>query len=115
MPFTLLKNIITVLLICILCSGEYIFSQDSEYDSLFINEISPTNFQFTDEYGDLDDWIELYNAGTSAINIEGLYLTDELNNPLRWQIDISNLPDGMYFLSISIEEVEYIEKLIIAK
>ncbi len=89
MYFTLFKNIAIGLLICILTAGEYVFSQSFEYDSLFINEISPTNFQFTDEHGDLDDWIEIYNAGPSAINIEGLYITDDLNNPLRWQIGIS--------------------------
>ncbi len=88
MPFSLIKKIATGLLLCILIPAGNVSGQNSEYDSLFINEISPTNFQFADEFGDMDDWIELYNAGTSAINIEGLYITDDLNNPLRWQIGI---------------------------
>jgi len=89
MRLTLFKNIAIGLLICILNAAEYIFSQSFEYTSLFINEISPTNFQFMDEHGDFDDWIEIYNAGPSTINIEGLYITDDINNPLRWQIGIS--------------------------
>jgi hypothetical protein len=36
-----------------------------------------------DEY---DDWIEIYNSGETAIDIGGMYLTDDLDEPTKWQI-----------------------------
>ncbi|MHC4863961.1 MAG: lamin tail domain-containing protein [Planctomycetota bacterium] len=36
------------------------------------------------------DWIELYNAGPLALDLGGMYLTDNLSNPTRWRI-----PDGV--------------------
>jgi hypothetical protein len=38
-----------------------------------------------DEDGDFEDWIELYNAGSEAINLEGYYLSDDDENPLLWK------------------------------
>ena len=32
------------------------------------------------------DWIELYNAEDEAIDIGGMYLTDNLSEPMKWQI-----------------------------
>jgi hypothetical protein len=36
---------------------------------LIINEVASTNYNITqDEEGDYPDWIELYNAGPTAVN-----------------------------------------------
>jgi hypothetical protein len=44
---------------------------------LLINEVAPTNKDFlADEDGDFEDWIELYNAGTSSINLNQYNLSD---------------------------------------
>ncbi len=45
----------------------------------------------TDESGDYDDWVEIYNAGAATVHLEGLYLTDQLQQPLKWA-----LPSGVY-------------------
>jgi hypothetical protein len=43
---------------------------------LFINELQPSNQDtVTDEQGDADDWIEIYNAGTSAVDLKGFVLS----------------------------------------
>lgn len=34
--------------------------------------------------GDFDDWIELLNIGTTTVSLAGLYLTDDLDAPLKW-------------------------------
>ena len=34
--------------------------------------------------GKFDDWIELYNAGSDAIDLAGFTLTDTLDNPTKW-------------------------------
>lgn len=45
---------------------------------LVISEVSPTNPSFlADTDGDFPDWIEIYNAGASATNLEGVSLSDD--------------------------------------
>lgn len=50
-----------------------------------INEIMPANKTVaTDEEGEYGDWIELVNTSSSAVNLDGWYLTDEDTKPTRW-------------------------------
>jgi len=59
-------------------------------DTLVINEFMASNSNYIqDPQGHYDDWIEIYNYGTSAVNIGGMYLTDNLSVPTTWRI-----PDG---------------------
>ena len=56
---------------------------------LLINEVMADNEQTIEapcEAGDYPDWIELYNASDETIVLNGLYLTDDLNEPTQWQI-----------------------------
>ncbi|MEQ8819352.1 MAG: lamin tail domain-containing protein [Sumerlaeia bacterium] len=49
---------------------------------ILINEVLPSNDTgLTDENGDRDDWIELYNAGSQEIGLSGYSLTDDLSQP----------------------------------
>jgi hypothetical protein len=48
---------------------------------LFLNEICSINNSYPDENNQLDDWIELYNADTSTVNIAGYKITNNLSNP----------------------------------
>jgi len=48
--------------------------------ALFINELCASNNSnsgFHDEYGVYADWIEIYNAGDAAVDLAGMYLTEE--------------------------------------
>ncbi|MBX9851223.1 MAG: lamin tail domain-containing protein [Cytophagaceae bacterium] len=59
--------------------------------TLFINEFVASNVNgITDEFGDHEDWIEIYNAGDLAVDIGGLYITDNLSNPGSYQIPTTN-------------------------
>jgi hypothetical protein len=61
---------------------------------LRINEFLPGNSgSIRDNYGERDDWIELYNASQESVDIGGLYITDELANPGLWKIPESH-PDS---------------------
>jgi len=52
-----------------------------------INEILASNREAVeDPQGDYDDWIELYNPGRTAIDVGGMYLTDDAALPTKWQI-----------------------------
>ncbi|MFC1764054.1 lamin tail domain-containing protein [Planctomycetota bacterium] len=58
-------------------------------EGLVINEIMANNTQTLEdpeEPGEFPDWIELYHAGAHAINLGGMYLTDDLQNLTKWQI-----------------------------
>jgi hypothetical protein len=58
---------------------------------IFINELLASNSSsFTDESGDKDDWIEIYNSNSFPVNIAGLYITDQKTNPSLWQIPATN-------------------------
>ncbi|MFO7658266.1 MAG: CotH kinase family protein [Bacteroidales bacterium] len=59
---------------------------------LKINEILASNSIINkDEYGEYDDWVELYNSGDDTINLNGLYLSDTKQNLAKYQITIDTL------------------------
>lgn len=54
--------------------------------SIVINELMPKNTQFgSDQNGQFDDWIELYNRANEDIDISGYYLTDSKNELTKWK------------------------------
>lgn len=60
---------------------------------VYINEIMADNdgtIEDPDEAGAFDDWIELYNPGSASIDLSGMYLTDDSDEPMKWQV-----PDGV--------------------
>ena len=70
---------------------------------LVINEVMASNTKTVkDPQGEYDDWIELFNAGDYAINVGGMYLTDEPNNDgddiLLFNRDARTLIDGFNFI-----------------
>ncbi len=53
--------------------------------SLVINEFMAVNDSvLTDEYGDFDDWIELYNTAEDTIFLSGYSLTDNYDLPEKY-------------------------------
>ncbi len=56
---------------------------------LVINEFMAENTKTLtdpDETAQHPDWIELYNGTGASLTLNGLFLTDDLNEPARWQI-----------------------------
>lgn len=58
-----------------------------------INEISAGNKVFVNEFFKKEDWIELYNTTDQDYDIAGMYLSDNLSKPEKFQIPASN---GIY-------------------
>ncbi len=57
--------------------AEHEFHQLAVVSSLVINEIMASNFsEVSDQDGEFDDWVELYNGGSTAVNLSGFYLSD---------------------------------------
>lgn len=58
--------------------------------------LNGSGLQDTD--GDYSDWIEVYNPGESAINLEGWSLTDKQDEPYQWMFPALTLNPGDYLL-----------------
>jgi hypothetical protein len=50
------------------------------------------------EPNEFPDWFELYNASPIPLDLEGMYLTDDLTNPTRWRIPAGVTIDAGGFL-----------------
>jgi hypothetical protein len=62
---------------------------DGPNAGLYINEImadNETTIEDPDEPGEFPDWIEIYNAGSTPIDLGGMYLTDDPTDPKKWMI-----------------------------
>jgi hypothetical protein len=65
----------------------FYFSVDAGFSDspVVINEIMASNSSTAgDENGDFDDWIELYNPGSEAIDLSGYFLSDNPANLSKW-------------------------------
>ena len=51
-----------------------------------INEVSAANDIYVNEFFKHNDWVELYNTTGEPIDVAGMYLTDNLNKPKKYQI-----------------------------
>jgi hypothetical protein len=71
-----------------------VFEESSVIDEIFINEFMADNDNtVADPEGDYDDWIEVYNGGSGMVDIGGLYITDDLDEPDKYLIPDSQ-PDS---------------------
>ncbi len=60
---------------------------------LLINEYSASNRNFNDGFNRNEDWIELFNSSpTTFFNLAGYYLSNNANNPTKWQIQNGVIP-----------------------
>jgi hypothetical protein len=80
-------------------SWSYVVNPNLAPPGVVISEFMADNDRtLNDEDGESSDWIELYNAGTSAVNLSGWYLTDDTNHVAVWRIPAVSLNAGAYRL-----------------
>jgi len=73
----------------------------SATSQIVINEGSNKNYStIADEDGEFEDWIELYNPGTEAVDLSGMYLTDNPLNLSKWEFPQGSVigPDSYYII-----------------
>ena len=51
-----------------------------------VNEVSAGNDIYVNEYFKQNDWLELYNTTDTELDAAGLYISDDIDNPLKYQI-----------------------------
>jgi hypothetical protein len=67
--------------------------------TIVINELMSSNGNaVADEDGDFSDWVELYNAGLSAVDLAGWGLSDDPDNPFRWVFPEVTVEPGQHLL-----------------
>jgi len=94
---------VSIIIILVLTS---IFSCQKEDDpfqepGLVINELMPVNSTYvTDQNGQYDDWIELYNNQDENIDLSGYFLSDSKSNPTKWSFPDATVIAGKSYLII---------------
>ena len=65
--------------------------------SVVINEIMSSNSSIiADEDNEYHDWIEIFNSGATAVNLNGFGLSDSLNLPFNWTFPDVNIRPGQF-------------------
>lgn len=86
-----MKYLYRAFLFLFLLINSFTFSQ------LKINEGCNKNYQsVVDENEDAPDWIELYNSGTTPINLSNYFLSDNNSLPQQWQLPSLILGSGEF-------------------
>jgi hypothetical protein len=67
--------------------------------NLVINEFMAGNsMTLQDPQGQYDDWLELYNRTEQSISVNGMYLTDDPQIPLKWSFPDTSIEATGYLL-----------------
>ena len=86
----------------------YRTAQSSGDSEVVINELlSRNDTTLEDEFTEYDDWIELYNKGTSTVDLSGYYLSDNEAEPDKWELPANvELSPAAYLLIWADEDQE---------
>ncbi len=80
------KYIKVVMLAALLLPATLLINAQSALD-LRINEFLVENdSNYIDDFGQHSPWVEFYNTAYNTVNMGGLYLTNDLNNPKMYMI-----------------------------
>ena len=75
------------------------FHQLAVVSSLVINEIMAANFsEVADQDGEFDDWVELYNGGSTAVNLLGFHLSDDEYTLNKWTFPNTTIQPNDYLI-----------------
>lgn len=68
-------------------------------EALVINEFCASNQSIiADNYGEYDDWIEIFNKGTIPVWLGNKFLSDNLLNRNKWKMPFTYLNPGSFIL-----------------
>jgi CotH kinase protein/Lamin Tail Domain/FlgD Ig-like domain len=79
--------------------AENLNPEGSETVVLYINEFVAQNTAgIQDEAGSYEDWLEIYNPGPEAVEMGGLFLTDDLALTTQWAFPDTLLAGGAFMV-----------------
>ena len=69
-----------------------IFGQD-----IIINEIvSSNNSIYKDRFNEFNDWLEIKNLSSDSLNLEGFWISDDINDIFKWNIPSLVVPPNSF-------------------
>lgn len=75
----------------------WLYSMGYEHPNIVISEVQSANGRtWLDSDGTVCDWIELYNSGDTAVVLDGAFLSDDLEDPMKWVIPELTVEPGSY-------------------
>lgn len=84
------------------------YPAENEWDTYAVNYQPPTVMlnEFLaqneagkkDNYGEYNDWFELYNPTESLLDLTGMYVSDNLSNPRKWRLGNLSIPPNGFLL-----------------
>lgn len=81
--------------------------QESPESGIVINEfLASNNSMGADNYGEYDDWVELFNNSDYAFHLNGYYLTDDAQNLTKWAFPNVTVEPGDYLVLWADDEKE---------
>jgi hypothetical protein len=76
-----------------------IITFNNSFSQVVINEISAANYsEIKGPDGEFKDWIELYNAGSTVVDLTGYSITDDQNDPSKFTFQSGKIQPGDYQL-----------------
>ncbi len=83
----------------------FAFGNAAAQSGVVINEVMASNQAYvTDENGEYEDWIELYNNSNSSVNLGGWYLTDNPDNLDKWEFPTNTVIPSQGYIIIWADE-----------
>lgn len=77
---------IVLLIMLSACSG-----RKGSGGQVLINEfLTANNTTYIDDHKEQEDWVEIYNPSDTAVDMGGMYFTDNPKKPLKWRIPDDN-------------------------
>jgi len=73
-----------------------LFVACATHSQIVINEFCVSSNSFLDEYGDDNDWLELYNPSDSDVDLTGWHLSDKATKLTKWTFPAVTLKAGAY-------------------
>lgn len=73
------------------------YTLTASYPAINANDVTVNEFMSqnttgaTDEAGDYEDWVELYNNTATDLNLAGYYLSDATTNLAKWQFPLNSI------------------------
>lgn len=73
------------------------YTVDYQPPKLRITELLAVNDNVNkDEFGEYDDWFEIHNEDTKTVNLSGMFVSNNLNNPRAFKLPSINIAPGEY-------------------
>ena len=75
----------------------YFVFQTTFGQQLVINEIvSSNNSTYPDRFDKFNDWVEIKNLSSNVLDLEGYWISDDVNDIYKWNIPELQIPPNSF-------------------